>query len=56
MALLKYKRDFNSRIRIDGEPLHSYLADLQMAYDRAYAPPTVDGNTTNKSAIFSIMK
>ena len=39
LALLKYKRDFNSRSRKEGEPLHSYLADLGMAYDRAYAPP-----------------
>lgn len=42
LALLKYKRDFNSRSRKEGEPLHSYLADLRMAYDRAYAPPVVD--------------
>lgn len=25
LALLKYKRDFNSRGRKEGEPLHSYL-------------------------------
>ena len=39
LALLKYKRDLNSRSHKDSEPLHSYLADLRMAYDRAYAPP-----------------
>ena len=39
LALLKYKRDFNSRSRKEGEPLHSYLADLRMAYDRAHPPP-----------------
>ena len=42
LALLKYKRDFNSRSRKDGKPLQSYLADLRMAYDKAYAPPVVD--------------
>ncbi|KAJ7365130.1 hypothetical protein OS493_007779 [Desmophyllum pertusum] len=42
LALLKYKREFNSRSRKEGEPLHSFLADLRLAYDRAYAPPTVD--------------
>ena len=42
LALLKYKRDFNSRSRKDGEPLHSYLGDLRIAYGRAYAPPVVD--------------
>jgi len=30
LALLKYKRDFNSRSRKEGEPLHSYLADLRV--------------------------
>lgn len=30
LALLKYKRDFNSRSRKEGEPLHSYLADLRI--------------------------
>ena len=38
--MLKYKRD--SRSRKEGEPIHSYLVDLRMAYDRAYAPPVVD--------------
>ena len=50
LALLKYKRDFNSRSRKDGEPLHSYLADLRMAYDRAYAPPVVDELPDSPSA------
>ncbi|KAJ7381806.1 hypothetical protein OS493_038927, partial [Desmophyllum pertusum] len=42
LALLKYKREFNSRSRKESEPLHSFLADLRLAYDRAYAPPTVN--------------
>ena len=42
LALFKYKRDFNSRSRKEGEPLHSYMADLRMVYDRAYATPVVD--------------
>ena len=50
LALLKYKRDFNSRSRKDGEPLHSYLADLRMAYDRAYAPLVVDELPDSPSA------
>ena len=50
LALLKYKRDFNSRSRKEGEPLHSYLADLRLAYDKAYAPPTVDELPAEPSA------
>ena len=42
LALLKYKRDFNSKSRKEGEPLHSYQVDLGMAYDRAFLTPGVD--------------
>jgi len=37
-------------VKPDGESLHSYLADLQMAYDRAYAPPVVDELPESPSA------
>ena len=42
LALLKYKKNFNSCTRNDGEALHSNLSALRLAYARAYVPPPVD--------------
>ena len=42
LALLKYKKNFNSCARNDGEALHSYLSTLLLAYARAYVPPPLD--------------
>ena len=50
LALLKYKKEFNGRVRKDGEALHSYLSALRLAYDRAYRPPPVDPLPTEATA------
>lgn len=50
LALLKYKKDFNSRARKDGETLHSYLSDLRLAYERAYSAPVVEAIESTASA------
>ena len=42
LALLKYKKEFNARLRKDGETLHSYLSNLRLSYERAYSPPKVE--------------
>ena len=42
LALLKYKKVFNMRCRMDGETLHSYLSALRLSYERAYSPPKVE--------------
>ncbi len=50
LALLKYKKEFNGRVRKDGEALHSYLSALCLAYNRAYRPPPVDPLPTEATA------
>lgn len=50
LALLKYKKEFNSRVRKDGEALHSYLSALRLSYTRAYTPPTVEPLSEEPSA------
>ncbi|XP_048583228.1 uncharacterized protein LOC125556701 [Nematostella vectensis] len=42
LAILKYKKEFAERIRDEGEPLHSYLSALRLAYSRAHVPPVVE--------------
>ena len=49
LALLKYKKDFNSRSRQNGEPLHSYLSALRLLYDKANKAPIVQPLTEDPS-------
>ena len=42
LALLKYKKVFNMRCRMDGETLQSYLSALRLSYEGVYSPPKVE--------------